>query len=387
MKDTNSKGNENMKDIFAELCKRPRPAGSKRIKEVRNYIISILKRHSYVVEQKRYPFTGWELLGKPSFSFIRPVRKTVDCIPVVWSGSTEKELVGRIVPAFNTIKTFEAYSWQLYSVVDDKNRIVANVMTRPDMVWAQPLDDCTPTIPHLILDLEACKFINSWIVEGREIDIKMRVTSRYVPNKEIANIIATSNHEASGVVVSTHYDSMFNTVGAHDNASGTVALLKLTEFFSTKNSEYLRFIFFDAEEWNKYGSYCYVDELKQMGSFNRIKLVVNIDSVGVGDHVYFLTSPSIESHVRRIVGTLDNSSEVRVEVTSRKEFPQFDSWPFMRNGVPAINIGTTGTPSFPYFHHPKDDMRNVSYSLMEKVIRLLKVFMEALLEEPKLTGG
>ncbi len=376
-----------MRSIFRELCRKPRPAGSERISEVRDYIISLLKGSSYVVEQTCHPFTGWELLEEPRFSFIRPMRKTVKCIPVVWSGSTEKEFVGKIAPVFSTIKTFEAYPWQLYSVVDGGGGVVANLMTRPDMVWAQSMDDCTSRIPHLILDVEACKLINSWIAEEKEIRIKMYIKSRYIPNKKVANIIAGSNLEKSNIVVSTHYDSMFNTVGAHDNASGIVALLKLAAFFSQENGECLRFIFFDAEEWNKYGSYCYVDELKEGNSLNRIKLVINIDSVGFGDYVYLLTSPSIGPYVKKMVKRVYAASDIKVEVSSKDKFPQFDSWPFMRNGVPVIQIGTRGSPSFPYFHHPRDNMRNLDYLLMEKIIRFLEVFIKALVKEKILTGG
>ncbi len=370
-----------MENMFRELCSAPRPSGSERIKQVRSYITSLLKEASYTVEQKSYPFTGWELSEKPTFSFTRPVRKAVECIPVVWSGSTAKEVVGRIAPVYSAIKTFEAYPWQVYGVVDDKNEIIANLMTRPDIVWAQPLDDCTPRIPHLILDIEACKLINTWIVDKRDVEIAMCVKSRYIPNQEVTNIIASNNDKKSKIIISTHYDSMFNTVGAHDNASGTVALLKLAELFSKTNTEYLKFILFDAEEWNKYGSYCYVNELKKSGLLKRIKLVVNIDSVGVGDHIYLLTSPGIEANIRETVASLQTSSEIGVEVSSREAFQQFDSWPFMRNGIPVVQIGTRGTPSFAYFHHPNDDINNINYSLMERVIKFLKGFIKALLEE------
>jgi Zn-dependent M28 family amino/carboxypeptidase len=221
--------------------------------------------------------------------------------------------------------------------------------------------------------------INKWITKKEDIEIKMRVKSKYVPNSEIANIVATSDYEKSKIIVSAHYDSFFNTVGAHDNASGTIALLKLSESFSKENNEHLRFIFFDAEEWNKYGAYCYAGNLKKKGTLSQVNLVINIDSVGVGDYVYFLTSPSIESRVKAIVEKLDTG--IAVNVVSRKEFPQFDTWPFMKNGIPVIQVGTGGTPAFPYFHHHKDDVTNINYSLMENVVKLLKAFIETLLEE------
>ncbi len=376
-----------MKSLFQELCKAPRTAGSPRIREIRDYIISLLEGCSYNIESRCYPFTGWELLEEPKFSFIKPVEKSIKCIPVVWSGSTEKEISGKVAPNFNVIKTFEAYPWQVYSVTDIRDKVVAKLMTRPDMVWAQPLDNYLLSPPHLILEVEACKLINSWIVEKRDIEVKMCVKSKYLPNEEIANIIAATNHAESNIIISTHYDSMFNTVGAHDNASGTVALIELAKYFATRKIDCLKFAFFDAEEWNKFGSYSYVDELKADSTLNQIKLVVNVDSVGVGETIYILTSPLIESQVRNIIRKLVKPPGINIEITSSEQFPQFDSWPFMKNGIPVIQIGTRGANGFPYFHHPKDDMSNIDLSQMERIIFFLRAFITDLLKEEIQTGG
>ena len=112
---------------------------------------------------------------------------------------------------------------------------------------------------------------------------------------------------------------------------------------------------------------------------NQVNLVINIDSVGVGDYVYFLTSPSIEFRVKEIVEKLDTG--ITVNVASKEEFPQFDTWPFMKNGVPVIQVGTGGTPPFTYFHDPRDDMTNINYPLMENIVKLLRAFIETLLKE------
>jgi len=371
-----------MRDILKVLCESPRKAGGERIKAIKEYIVSRLI-DSYEVIEKKYPFTGWELLKEPEFTFLKPINKKINCFPVVWSAATAGEISGKISPFFDTIKTFEAYPWQLHPLLDYKSdEILANLMTRPDMVWSQSLDDHRKEIPHLVLDTEACKLINTWITEKKHIEAKVSIQTKYLPDKTITNIIASSGSGSPDIFVSAHYDSMFNTVGAHDNASGVACLLKLAEHFSN-NSKFLKFIFFDAEEWNKYGSYCYVDELKKQNKLRDIKLLVNIDSVGAGDHIYMLVPPELEEKIKKAVLGIKDGLNIDIDIKVKRQFQQFDSWPFMKNGVPVIQIGTRGKLDFPYYpnlHHPKDNLKSIDYKLLEKVNNFLKSFLNSLIK-------
>ena len=360
---------------FQKLCEKPRPAGSSQISKIKNYLIHNLEKIGYAVELRQYPFVGWELLEEPKVKFLKPLEIEVSSIPVVWSGSTEGlEVKGKIANFFSAMKTFEAYDWQRYIVTGSNGEPIGYLITRPDMIWAQPLDNWTDEAPYLIADTNACKLINKWIAEKKDIEVMYSVKSRKVPDLQINDIIVPPASKKHRLILCSHYDSMFNTVGAHDNASGVVTLLNLADkLYPLKNN--IEIVFFDAEEWNKYGSYCYVDDLKAQGDLENIDLVINIDSVGVGDYIYFLTSPSIENEVKRIVSNTASAQQIKIEVSSKKEFPQFDSWPFMKMGVPVIQIGTRGATPFPYFHHPKDTLENIDYNLINKVINLLHEFI------------
>ena len=46
-------------------------------------------------------------------------------------------------------------------------------------------------------------------------------------NRQHNDLPASNDHD---LVIGAHYDSMFNTVGAHDNASGTAAFLSVAIF-------------------------------------------------------------------------------------------------------------------------------------------------------------
>jgi len=198
------------------------------------------------------------------------------------------------------------------------------------------------------------------------------VASRYVANQTLTNIIGSSG-KTNEILVCAHYDSFYNTVGAHDNASGTAALLGLAETLANERGD-ICFVSFDAEEWNKLGAYSYVKEFVPRGDLDRVRLVVNLDSVGVGDEIYLLTSPRIRDKVERAIESskVEEELPIGLEVTAREQFPQFDSWPFMKAGLDVIQVGTTGDPQFMYWHDPGDTLANINYDLIEHVVQVVK---------------
>lgn len=359
-------------EIMQTLCEKPRPAGSPQGEAIADYLLAHYSELGYQVEVQPFTFEGWELVEPPRVEFLKPTeREVAHCLPVVWSGSTGNDaVVGKLSPA-GQINTFEAYPWERYAILDETGNPAAYLLTREDMVWGQPLDDASEKTPYIIVDTDACQWIRNWLKDHADIVVSASVESRYLPNQRLNNLIASKSGQAD-IVVCAHYDSFFNTVGAHDNASGTTALLCLASALSEQECNHFRFVAFDAEEWNKLGAYSYVERLRREGELEQIRLVVNIDSVGIGQKIYILTSPSIEETVKGIVSGLDVGHEVEIQVSSRAKFPQFDSWPFMKQGVPVMQIGTIADPPFQAFHDPDDTLEHIDLSLIGKVVQMVK---------------
>ncbi|MCY4409534.1 MAG: M28 family metallopeptidase [Caldilineaceae bacterium] len=120
------------------------------------------------------------------------------------------------------------------------------------------------------------------------------------------NIILELPGQGEGVVIlGAHYDTVRNSVGANDNASGVGVLLAVAErlaqppWSSQMVSVFpftLRIIAFGSEETGMSGSWHYVDQLTEEES-DDIKIMINLDSVGSGT---FLRGPGdrwLTSHV------------------------------------------------------------------------------------------
>lgn len=366
-------------ELMEFLCQAPRVPGSEFGRRVMAELSRRYEKLGYRVHLQQVTFEGWQLLSPGvKVRFLHPeARDAVESIPVVWSASTHGEVTG-ILRLEGTMRTFEWYMWKKYAVVSATGERLAYILTRRDHVWAQPLDNSSfdRDRPYVIVGSDDCESIEQWMEEGKSIEVSVSVASRYVPNQTLTNVIASSD-KTSEIMICAHYDSFYNTVGAHDNASGTAALLGLAKTLANKRDN-ICFVSFDAEEWNKLGAYSYVREVAPCGDLDHVRLVVNLDSVGVGDTIYLLTSPWMRDKVERAKRALESSSmlkeklPIRLEVIAREQFPQFDSWPFMKAGLDVIQVGTTGDPQFTYWHDADDTLANVNYDLIEHVVQVTK---------------
>lgn len=99
------------------------------------------------------------------------------------------------------------------------------------------------------------------------------------------NVIATRPGDERWLIVGGHMDSIAESVGAIDNASGVAALLETARILSQMNpSQTLVFIGFGAEEWgNPSGSEHYVKTIEQT---DQIVAMLNIDAIGGGRYPY-----------------------------------------------------------------------------------------------------
>ena len=65
------------------------------------------------------------------------------------------------------------------------------------------------------------------------------------------------------ILIGAHYDTVFGSPGADDNATGIAVLLELARFFATEEKNYpLRFVAFDLEEYGLLGSRAYAQFLR-----------------------------------------------------------------------------------------------------------------------------
>ncbi len=177
--------------------------------------------------------------------------------------------------------------------------------------------------------------------------------------RKSSNIILELPGQGEGVVIlGAHYDTVRNSVGANDNASGVSVLLTLAERLAQPpwSSQMvsvlpftLRFIAFGSEETGLSGSGHYVRQLtdEELGA---IRVMINLDSVGSGTSLYFrgpydseltgYVSETVNSWLTGQVSETVNREGVSVSAMGMREgwniSGSSDEAVFRHRGVPTI---------------------------------------------------
>ncbi len=162
-----------------------------------------------------------------------------------------------------------------------------------------------------------------------------------------SNIILELPGQGEGVVIlGAHYDTVRNSVGANDNASGVSVLLTLAERLAQPpwSNEMvsdlpftLRFIAFGSEETGLTGSAHYVRQLidEELGA---IRVMINFDSVGSGTFLYF--RGPVDSQLTGYVSETVDREGVSVSSMGMREgwgiSGSSDEAVFRYRGVPTI---------------------------------------------------
>lgn len=81
------------------------------------------------------------------------------------------------------------------------------------------------------------------------------------------------------LILTAHYDTVFNSIGAYDNASGVAVLLELANLLKDKHRNLpVEIVLTDSEEWNLMGSRAHAASLSK----DDVELAFNVDGIGRG---------------------------------------------------------------------------------------------------------
>ena len=209
------------------------------------------------------------------------------------------------------------------------------------------------------------------------------------------------------VIVGAHYDSVPESPGADDNASGVAVLLALArDLIRTPVSRTLRFVAFTNEEppyfWSgDMGSVVYARKCRQQG--DRVAAMLSIESVGFyssaassqhypaglgflypakGDFVAFVGNTFSRSLVHRTLKTFRGAralpSEGAAVPNAIPGAGWSDHWSFWQQGFPAIEITDTAPYRNPAYHTAQDTPDRLDYDRLARFTRAMRTVIEQL---------
>jgi glutaminyl-peptide cyclotransferase len=170
------------------------------------------------------------------------------------------------------------------------------------------------------------------------------------PIRMVNVIVTIPGASRERIVIGGHYDTKlyreFRFVGANDGGSSTAMLIELARSLKSRRGPYtIDLVFFDGEEalveWvgtdHTYGSRHYVEQARKDGTLKLIRAMVLVDMVGDRDlelRRETNSTPWLTDIVWAAAGRLGYGRYF----VDDEQFVEDDHIPFLRAGVPAVNI-------------------------------------------------
>ncbi|MDT0608514.1 M28 family peptidase [Croceitalea rosinachiae] len=184
-------------------------------------------------------------------------------------------------------------------------------------------------------------------------------------------------------IICAHFDSVRNTPGADDNASGTAGILEAMRILSQyefKNS--IAFIGFDLEEQGLIGSKEYVNELN---TNHDILGVINFEMIGYpcrsaicqdlplsDTSIYNIALPEFTA-LRTKFDAIGNEYVPKLKITSVEadndpNFRRSDHAPFWSANISALFITDGANFRNPHYHQTSDTPETLDYNFTKNIV-------------------
>ena len=236
-----------------------------------------------------------------------------------------------------------------------------------------------------------------WITgELRAIGVEPRRDPVAMGEVTVANVEATftgTTRPDEIIVIGGHYDTVFASPGANDNASGVAMLLALARrLHDAPLDRTVRVVFFVNEEYpfsfgHQMGSRVYAEGCRARG--DEIVAMLSVDSVG-----FFSSEPGSQRYPWYVLGfpsrgnfvafaanmdnrpLLDRLVELFQEhsrfpsigvATDSKNASRSDHAPFWWQGYPAVSLTDTSLYRDPDYHSPHDTIDNLAFDEMARL--------------------
>jgi glutaminyl-peptide cyclotransferase len=224
---------------------------------------------------------------------------------------------------------------------------------------------------YIIAELEG----HGWAVETQDF------TYRDTPVRNIVGRLG----QGPVIIVGAHYDTRRSAdmedasvpvMGANDGASGVAVLLELARTLDRKKLENeLWLAFFDAEDNGRLDGWEWCVGSSYMAEHLTItpESVIVVDMIGDADqNIYYErnSNPLLQAQLWDIAATLGYSDTF---VAEYKYAIYDDHRPFIDCGIPAVDIIDF---DYPYWHTTRDTPDKVSPESLERVGRVLEVWLE-----------
>lgn len=217
-------------------------------------------------------------------------------------------------------------------------------------------------------------------------------------DRTFKNIQAEKKGNNEIIIISAHYDTFKETLGADDDASGIAVLIELAKLMKKINTtKTIRFVAFSTEEppffkTRNMGSLIYAKTAKEADE--NIVAMLSLEMLGYyseekGSQHYPFPYMFFYPSTGNFIGVVSNyrSRALKDQITSSLKkytklpvesawgfgfipgFDWSDHWSFWKQGYPAVMITDTGPFRNPHYHKKTDTYETLDYKKMADITK------------------
>ena len=212
--------------------------------------------------------------------------------------------------------------------------------------------------------------------------IKVDMENEFLKDYECFNVIAKveGNRHDSCYVFTAHYDHLGKLgkktfyPGAHDNASGTAAIITFAAHYAKNKPEFdMYFIAFSGEDANLRGSDWYVEH--PVVPLSQIKYLFNLDMIADNNPEQYCEF-SDEAMEGFALFEKINTEKGYFKALDRHDLDEnSDHWPFAKKNVPVVFFMNEHGDAYKYYHTIHDTYENHIFSNYEPTFKLIEDFI------------
>jgi hypothetical protein len=172
------------------------------------------------------------------------------------------------------------------------------------------------------------------------------------------------------VIIEGHMDTVGNTVGADDNASGATGVIEIARVFKDISTRYsILFLITEDEERGLLGAEYMVEKLRDQGRISDIQFVINMDMISYNENgrVDIETEPEFENEARWMGEQIQLYTDLEPNLV-------LNAWgsdhvPFINAGVPTVLTIEHWDTHTPCWHRSCDTLDTVNHEYATKILK------------------
>jgi len=374
----------NMEKFWKELVDLgPKFAGTSEEKLAINLIRKNLNNIGLSPEIIPFKYKGWGIKNKTQLKVEQPIKEDLEVYCFIWSPPTPPDGINGYVERLGIHEIWGQYEWCLFGVKDENDKYIAYISGHNEYpAIPQALFEGYTSLPHFSIGSKDTKRFLDFLANNKKIKVSGAIFSEDKGEIESNNIrvrieksgLNKNSHKKEYILITAHYDTLYNTPGAFDNAGGCAVLFGLAEWlFKNPLNIPVELLFTGAEEFNLAGSVSYCNNLKIKGELSQIKSVINLDGVGRGNTLEVWSGP--ENFAIRIWSLLSCDDLGFKKIMKYPPPPGSDHTPFYNEGVPVVMLSIN---DLSILHRPEDIIDEDKKRNLHLHLNLLKRFLPKL---------